>query len=126
MSNIPWHVPNSTWITLQVIRLLHTRTDFSSNFSDSLRDALIERWNETQQNHSKAEVKRVYYLSMEFLIGRTLTNVVLNLDIKNEFGEALRKLGFRLEDVSDEEKDAALGNGGLGRLAACFMGIFIN
>jgi glycogen phosphorylase len=91
---------------------------------NSLRDALIERWNETQQQHSKAEVKRVYYLSMEFLIGRTLTNVVLNLDIKNEFGEALRKLGFRLEDVSDEEKDAALGNGGLGRLAACFMGIF--
>ena len=88
-----------------------------------MRDALIERWNETQQMHSKAEVKRVYYLSMEFLIGRTLNNVVLNLDIKNEFGEALRQLGFRLEDVSDEEKDAALGNGGLGRLAACFMGI---
>jgi glycogen phosphorylase len=72
--------------------------------------------------HSKEEAKRVYYLSMEFLIGRTLTNVVLNLNIKNEFGEALRQLGFRLEDVSDEEKDAALGNGGLGRLAACFMG----
>lgn len=86
-----------------------------------MRDNLIERWNETQQLHSRSAVKRVYYLSMEFLLGRTLDNAVLNLGIKAEFGQALRELGFKLEDVVEEERDAALGNGGLGRLAACFM-----
>ena len=86
-----------------------------------MRDNLIERWNETQQCHSGLGVKRVYYLSMEFLMGRTLDNAVLNLGIKNEMGAALRELGFKLEDLIEEERDAALGNGGLGRLAACFM-----
>lgn len=64
----------------------------------------------------------MYYLSLEFLMGRSLNNVILNLGVKDSFGEAIKGLGFRMEDLMEEERDAALGNGGLGRLAACFMG----
>jgi len=87
----------------------------------SVRDRLIERWNETQQYYQEKDCKRVYYLSLEFLMGRSLQNTVSNLEIKDSFGEALSQLGFELEDIYEQEKDAALGNGGLGRLAACFM-----
>jgi starch phosphorylase len=66
--------------------------------------------------------KRVYYLSLEFLIGRSLDNAMLNMGVKQLYSKGLDKLGFRVEDVIHEETDAALGNGGLGRLAACFMG----
>lgn len=65
--------------------------------------------------------KRVYYLSLEFLLGRSLDNALLNLDVKPLYRDALKQLGFRIEDLIEEEVDAALGNGGLGRLAACFM-----
>lgn len=87
----------------------------------ALRDHLIWRWNAAQQHHTAADVKRVYYLSMEFLLGRSLQNSLLNLGVDSLYGEALRQLGFELERVAQEEVDAALGNGGLGRLAACFM-----
>jgi starch phosphorylase len=63
--------------------------------------------------------KRVYYLSLEFLIGRSMDNALLNLGTKQQYKSAIQKLGFRLEDLVEEETDAALGNGGLGRLAAC-------
>ena len=85
------------------------------------RDRLIDSWNLTQQTHTQADVKRVYYLSLEFLLGRSLDNALLNLGIKDRFKEALSNLGFNVEDLVEEELDAALGNGGLGRLAACFM-----
>lgn len=65
--------------------------------------------------------KFVYYLSAEFLMGRSLTNAVYNLGLDGEYGEAIRKLGYSLEDLQDQEQNASLGNGGLGRLAACFM-----
>eukprot|EP01110_Echinostelium_bisporum_P009406 TRINITY_DN330_c0_g1_i1.p1 TRINITY_DN330_c0_g1~~TRINITY_DN330_c0_g1_i1.p1 ORF type:complete len:863 (+),score=416.05 TRINITY_DN330_c0_g1_i1:125-2713(+) len=87
----------------------------------SVRDRLIERWNETQQYYTEKDVKRVYYLSLEFLMGRSLQNTVSNMGIKDAFGTALMEFGYQLEDLYDQEKDAALGNGGLGRLAACFM-----
>ncbi|KAJ3297376.1 Non-essential glycogen phosphorylase [Borealophlyctis nickersoniae] len=87
----------------------------------SCRDRLIDKWNHTQQYHSTQDPKRVYYLSLEFLIGRTLDNALLNLGIKDKYRQALNGVGFRLEDHIGEEMDAALGNGGLGRLAACFM-----
>ncbi len=87
----------------------------------AVRDRLIMQWDETQLYHTKLDVKRVYYLSMEFLMGRTLTNALLNMDLKGVFSEALKELGFALEDAIQQEHDAALGNGGLGRLAACFM-----
>eukprot|EP00835_Amoeboradix_gromovi_P004698 NODE_383_length_9627_cov_0.480793.p1 type:complete len:863 gc:universal NODE_383_length_9627_cov_0.480793:1583-4171(+) len=87
----------------------------------SVRDRLIEIWNETQQFHTLKDQKRVYYLSMEFLLGRSLDNALINLGLRDSYATALKALGFNLEDVINEERDAALGNGGLGRLAACFM-----
>lgn len=87
----------------------------------SVRDRLIEKWNETQQYYTEKDVKRVYYLSLEFLMGRSLQNAVTNMGIKDSFALALSELGNQLEDIYEHEKDAALGNGGLGRLAACFM-----
>ncbi|RKO89280.1 carbohydrate phosphorylase-domain-containing protein [Blyttiomyces helicus] len=87
----------------------------------SVRDRLIDEWNTTQQYHSSQDPKRVYYLSLEFLIGRSLDNALLNLNVKDNYASALDKIGFRVEDFISEEVDAALGNGGLGRLAACFM-----
>eukprot|EP00798_Chlamydomonas_sp_ICE-L_P020335 gene20335-27097_t len=87
----------------------------------SLRDRLIEEWNDTQTYFKEQDPKRVYYLSMEFLMGRSLTNTMNNLDVAEPYAEALRELGYDMEKVSENERDAALGNGGLGRLAACFL-----
>ncbi len=85
------------------------------------RDRLIERWMETMRSYYVADAKRVYYLSMEFLMGRTLMNGLLNLSFDKECSQALKKHGVDLRQVSEIEPDAALGNGGLGRLAACFL-----
>ena len=85
------------------------------------RDRLIERWMETMRSYYVADAKRVYYLSMEFLMGRTLMNSLLNLAFEPACGEALRQQGVDLREVREMEPDAALGNGGLGRLAACFL-----
>jgi starch phosphorylase len=106
--------------------LARTKYNFDSSAAYSatafsVRDRLIERWNESQQFFTDVDPKRVYYLSMEFLMGRSLQNALYNMNIKNSFTDALLELGYRLEDLYSEEKDAALGNGGLGRLAACFM-----
>lgn len=87
----------------------------------SVRDRLIESWNDTQQFFTSRDVKRVYYLSLEFLMGRYLTNSLMNIGVHNQFSEALKGLGFDMETVASEERDPGLGNGGLGRLAACFM-----
>ena len=87
----------------------------------AVRTRLMEKWLKTEELYQKADAKRVYYLSLEFLMGRTLQNTVLNLDIEDEARSAIRKLGMVLEDVFEEEYDAGLGNGGLGRLAACFL-----
>ncbi|KAJ3403447.1 Non-essential glycogen phosphorylase, partial [Chytridiales sp. JEL 0842] len=87
----------------------------------SMRDRLLDRWNATQQFHAVKDPKRIYYMSLEFLIGRSMDNAILNLAIKDKSEKALEKIGFRMEDLIEEEVDAALGNGGLGRLAACFM-----
>jgi len=87
----------------------------------TIRDQLLFRWDQTQQHHTQVDQKRVYYLSLEFLMGRSLGNAILNLGLKGIYGEALKKLGVELEELVEKERDAALGNGGLGRLAACFM-----
>lgn len=89
--------------------------------SYTVRDQLIDRWVETQRTYYRDDVKRVYYLSLEFLMGRTLGNSMLNLDIEDEIKGALENLGLQLEDLREAEVDAGLGNGGLGRLAACFL-----
>jgi starch phosphorylase len=87
----------------------------------SLRDRLIESWNDTQQHITSIDPKRVYYFSLEYLIGRHMQNALLNIDMEPEYKEALAELGFKLEELYEEEHDPGLGNGGLGRLAACFM-----
>ncbi|CAL0317173.1 unnamed protein product [Lupinus luteus] len=89
--------------------------------AQSVRDALIINWNATYDYYEKLNVKQAYYLSMEFLQGRALLNAIGNLELTGPYAEALSKLGYRLEDVASQEPDAALGNGGLGRLASCFL-----
>jgi starch phosphorylase len=87
----------------------------------AVRDSLVERWMETTRGHYALDAKRVYYLSMEFLVGRLLTNNLLAMGQADEAAQALAELGHALEDVRELEPDAGLGNGGLGRLAACFL-----
>lgn len=87
----------------------------------AVRDRLMERWKNTQEAYRRADCRKAYYLSLEFLMGRTLSNAMLNLGITDAATRALNGLGLRLEEILDSEHDAGLGNGGLGRLAACFM-----
>ena len=87
----------------------------------SVADRVLENWNATQATFDEENPKQVYYLSMEFLQGRALTNALGNLELTEEYAAALRKLGYELEDVVAAESDMALGNGGLGRLASCFL-----
>ena len=87
----------------------------------AVRDRVIERWMATQQTHHGEKVKRVYYLSLEFLIGRLLGNNVINLNMEDSCREALAEMELDWNALRDYEADAGLGNGGLGRLAACFM-----
>ncbi|CAI0454189.1 unnamed protein product [Linum tenue] len=89
--------------------------------SQSVRDALISNWNATYERYDSLDVKQAYYLSMEFLQGRALLNAIGNLELTGAYAEALTKLGHNLENVASQEPDAALGNGGLGRLASCFL-----
>lgn len=87
----------------------------------ALRDILVEKWIKTQKTFYAKNRKRVYYLSLEFLVGRSLGNTLINLGLLDEVSQALDQLGYDLEEIRDIEEDAGLGNGGLGRLAACFM-----
>ena len=87
----------------------------------SLRDRLVERWRNTRLAYREADCKRTYYLSLEFLMGRALGNAMLNLDVDPNTAAALRKLEVELDAIAEHEHDAGLGNGGLGRLAACFL-----
>lgn len=87
----------------------------------TIRDRLMERWIKTQQTYHQQPCKRVYYLSLEFLMGRTLGNAILNLGLEKEIETSMSELGIALEDIREIESDAGLGNGGLGRLAACFL-----
>lgn len=103
-----------------------TRFDFNKNAcykaaAYSIRDRLIESWNDTQQHITVADPKRIYYLSLEFLLGRAMQNALINMDIEEPYKNALKDLGYALEDLYTEEVDPGLGNGGLGRLAACFL-----
>ncbi len=97
------------------------KADVYQALAYTMRDFLVKKWIETQRSYYSGGKKRVYYLSLEFLIGRSLDNSLINLDCRDTVEDVLSELGYRLEDIIDEEQDAALGNGGLGRLAACFM-----
>jgi len=89
--------------------------------SYAVKDDIIDRWVATHKVYKTQNVKKVYYLSMEFLMGRALGNNLLNLGYYSEIKEALEEMGLDINFVEDQERDAALGNGGLGRLAACFL-----
>ncbi len=98
-----------------------TGRDWYNASAHAVRDYLIEKSSQTIDNNYEQDPKRVYYLSLEFLIGRTLSNAALNLGVQTELREGLMALGQSLESIEEMETDAALGNGGLGRLAACFL-----
>ena len=95
--------------------------DVYQALAQTVRDRLIERWFKTQNTYYRQDVKRVYYLSLEFLMGRSLRNNILNLGAEDAYGRAMEEIGFRMEELAEQEWDAGLGNGGLGRLAACIL-----
>ena len=101
--------------------LTATDRDWFYSAAAVVRERLIERWMETMRSYYREDTKRVYYLSMEFLMGRTLMNSMLNIGCDESFRRAMNEMGLELEKIRDMEDDAALGNGGLGRLAACFL-----
>lgn len=112
------------------LHLRHTlaKDEFSKTPWDEYRsvvltliDRLHDKWIKTQQHYHNSGVKRVYYLSMEYLIGRLLDNMVVNLDVQQEVADAIADLGLDYDILRNAEWDAGLGNGGLGRLAACFL-----
>ncbi len=98
-----------------------TDRDLYLSLALSARDRLVERWIRTQQLYYNHDVKRVYYLSAEYLMGRLLTNNLINLGIYNESKKAMDELNIELEELAENEPDMGLGNGGLGRLASCFL-----
>jgi starch phosphorylase len=90
-------------------------------FSMAWRDRMMDRWKKTQAAYDAQDCKRTYYLSLEFLMGRALGNAMLNLEEKSSTADTLKTMGLVLEEIAELEHDAGLGNGGLGRLAACFL-----
>jgi len=106
-----------------VIKDRHVATprDYYFSLANTVKDHLVSRWIKTQQYYYETDPKRVYYLSLEFYMGRSLTNTMINLGVQGACDEALYQLGLDIEDMEDKECDAGLGNGGLGRLAACFL-----
>ncbi len=96
-------------------------SDICKALSYVVRDRMVEKWVATQKTYYAKRQKRVYYLSLEFLIGRSLYNSMINLGMIEEAKQAVGELGYELPEICAEEEEAALGNGGLGRLAACFM-----
>lgn len=91
------------------------------SYAAAIKDILLDKWLKTQPKEYAAKRKRVYYLSLEYLIGRSLGNAILNLDLGKQSAKALEEMGYDLSLLSELEWDAGLGNGGLGRLAACFL-----
>ncbi|MDT4760908.1 glycogen/starch/alpha-glucan phosphorylase [Sphaerochaeta sp. PS] len=87
----------------------------------AIRDRIVHQWNLSRKTQRKENAKRINYLSLEFLMGRAMTNNVINLGVEDQLKEALSSLGYTYEELADMEPDAGLGNGGLGRLAACFL-----
>lgn len=107
--------------TLVKDRNVATPRDYYFALAHTVRDHLTGRWIRTQQHYYEKDPKRVYYLSLEFYMGRTLSNTMVNLGIQSSCDEAMYQLGLDIEELEEIEEDAGLGNGGLGRLAACFL-----
>lgn len=107
--------------TLVKDRNVATPRDYYFALAHTVKDHLVSRWIRTQQHYYEKDPKRVYYLSLEYYMGRSLTNTMVNLGIQSACDEAIYQLGLNIEELEDVEEDAGLGNGGLGRLAACFL-----
>ena len=106
--------------------LARTRVDFDNMgaykaSAFAVRDRLLESWNDTNEYYAANDCQKVFYFSLEFLMGRTFQNALVNSDLEDKFKAALMDMGYDLEELYEQETDAALGNGGLGRLAACFL-----
>ncbi len=112
-----WHLR----YTLAKSETKATERDHYTAFANAVRDRIVERWINTQEVYHKENTKRVYYLSLEFLMGRLLGNNVINLKADQDCRAALKDYGIDWNDLRDYETDAGLGNGGLGRLAACYL-----
>lgn len=119
--SIKHSVANHLLYSVGKLPLIATGRDWEYSLAMAVRDRMVERGAETAMEQYKQDVKRVYYMSMEFLIGRALSNGLLALGMYDTCKQALQDMGMDLEEVSNNEPDAALGNGGLGRLAACFL-----
>ncbi|HEY8355613.1 MAG TPA: glycogen/starch/alpha-glucan phosphorylase [Methylophilaceae bacterium] len=117
VDELQWHLRYSCFKTAKVATL----RDWYNAAANTVRDHVVERWVNTSESYFDKDPKRVYYLSLEFLIGRMFSNAALNLGIAPEIREGLNALGHDMEALAEVENDAALGNGGLGRLAACFL-----
>jgi starch phosphorylase len=98
-----------------------TKRDKFNTVVLSVRENLVEQWMKTQQQYYYKDIKRIYYLSLEFLLGRLLRNYIINLDLSDTYSKAVDVLGVKYEEILEHEWDFGLGNGGLGRLAACFL-----
>uniref|UniRef100_A0A3Q2CZ79 Alpha-1,4 glucan phosphorylase n=1 Tax=Cyprinodon variegatus TaxID=28743 RepID=A0A3Q2CZ79_CYPVA len=107
--------------TLVKDRNVATKRDYYFALAHTVRDHLVGRWIRTQQHYYEKDPKRVYYISLEFYMGRTLQNTMVNLALENACDEAMYQMGLDMEELEEMEEDAGLGNGGLGRLAACFL-----
>uniref|UniRef100_A0A646QJD6 Alpha-1,4 glucan phosphorylase n=1 Tax=Hemiscolopendra marginata TaxID=943146 RepID=A0A646QJD6_9MYRI len=107
--------------TLVKDRNVATPRDYYFALAHTVKDHLVGRWIRTQQHYYEKDPKRVYYLSLEYYMGRSLINTMINLNIQNACDEAMYQLGLNIEELEEVEEDAGLGNGGLGRLAACFL-----
>lgn len=102
-------------------KITATPADVYYSLSMSIRDRLVRKWLRTQRTYVEKDVKRVYYLSLEYLMGRLLGNALINMDFYGECYNILEDAGYSLENIRDLENDMGLGNGGLGRLASCFL-----
>lgn len=98
-----------------------TQLDIYNSFVFTIRDLLVKKWLKSKKEYFSKDVKSVSYISMEFLMGRALSNALINMDMYKQSQKALEELGVNLDELEDVENDAGLGNGGLGRLAACFL-----
>lgn len=107
--------------TLIKDRNVATPRDYYFALAHCVKDHLVSRWIRTQQHYFEKDPKRVYYLSLEFYMGRSLQNTMINIGLQGTVDEALYQMGLDIEELEDMEQDAGLGNGGLGRLAACFL-----
>ena len=114
-------VANRLFYTVGKDPIIAHDQDWYTALATVVRDRLVERWMDTTRRQYTQNVKRVYYLSMEFLIGRALTNSLMAVNLYQPFTQALKDMGIDIEETRELEPDAGLGNGGLGRLAACFL-----